>query len=95
MHYPSHRLSKFGHIEQETVQGSKYAYRRPLFSVDNKNTYLFISLLQKHDARIIVTASYEDKAKLVFCAVSKYRGYYMNAHVLFNLFNELRKRDKI
>ena len=25
----------------------------------------------------------------------KYRGYYMSAHVLFNLLNELGKRDKM
>ena len=31
------------------------------------NAFLF----QKHDARIIVTASYEDKSNLVFCAVSR------------------------
>ena len=95
MHYPSHRLSKFGHNEQLSNVLSMHTYRRSLFSVESKNAYLFISLLQKHDARIIVTASYEDKAKLVFCAVSKYRGYYMNVHALFKLFNELRKRDKI
>ena len=26
---------------------------------------------------------------------SRYRGSYMSAHVLFNLLNELRKRDKM
>ena len=37
----------------------------------------------------------EVAAKITFLRVCKNRGSYISAHVLFNLLNELKKRDKI